>query len=234
MRRTALLTAATALLTTTTTAQTTSSEKRGLCYVPSEEHPADDKIWTSGPSPPTWYYNYQKDPSPAFANTDMNFVPMLWGASDSDQGTPFLDSVKQQIASGANITHVLGFNEPDGGHETGGSNLAVTTAATRWKAEIEPLKKLGVKLGAPGVTGAESGWQWLENWFKECDGGCNPDFIPVHWYGNFEGMMSHLGRVTTMWPNMTVWVTEYGYPGQSLEETQAFANMSLRSFDDWE
>jgi len=238
MRRTALLSAATVLLTSTTstTAQSTAStsSKRGLVYVPSDDHPDDDKIWTTGPSPPTWYYNYQKDPSSAYKdNPDMQFVPMLWGASDSDTGTPFLDSVKQQIKDGANITAVLGFNEPDGGHSTGGSNLAVTTAAARWKAEIEPLKELGIKLGAPGVTGAESGWQWLENFFNECDGGCNPDFIPVHWYGNFEGMMSHIGRVTTMWPNMTVWVTEYGYPNQPLEETQSFYNMSAQSFDSW-
>ncbi|KAG9388665.1 Glycoside hydrolase family 128 protein [Pyrenophora tritici-repentis] len=115
--------------------------------------------------------------------------------------------------------HALRFNEPDGGHSTGGSNLGVAVAAARWKAEIEPLKELGVKLGAPAVTGAESGWQWLENFFKECGGGCNPDFIPVHWYGNFEGMMSHVGQVTTKWPNMTVWVTEYGYPNQGMEET---------------
>jgi hypothetical protein len=163
----------------------------------------------------------------------MQFVPMLWGASDSDTGTPFLDSVKKQISGGANISYVLAFNEPDGGHSTGGSNLAVTTAAARWKAEIEPLKKLGVKVGAPAVTGAESGWQWLANWFQECDGGCNPDFIPVHWYGNFEGMMSHIGQVTTTYPNMTVWVTEYGYPNQELEETQSFYNMSATSFDSW-
>jgi hypothetical protein len=238
MRRTALLSAATALLTTltTTTAQSTaaSSSKRGLCHVPSDDHPADDQIWTTGASPPTWYYNYKKEPSGAYAkNPDMHFVPMLWGASDSDTGTPFMDSVKQQIKGGANISYVLAFNEPDGGHSTGGSNLAVTTAASRWKAEIEPLKALGIKVGAPAVTGAESGWQWLANWFQECDGGCNPDFIPVHWYGNFEGMMSHIGRVTTTYPNMTVWVTEYGYPNQDLEETQSFYNMSATSFDSW-
>ncbi|KNG44330.1 glycoside hydrolase family 128 protein [Stemphylium lycopersici] len=237
MRRFTLLSATTALLTTTTTtAQSTASTspKRGLCHVPSDDHPSDDKIWQTGPSPPTWYYNYQYEPSSAFSGDDsMQFVPMLWGASASDTGTPFLDSVKKQISSGANISYVLGFNEPDGGHSTGGSNLAASLAAARWKAEIEPLKDLGVALGAPGVTGAESGWEWLDNFFNECDGGCNPDFIPVHWYGNFEGMMSHIGRVTSKWPNMTVWVTEYGFPNQDLEATQSFYNMSASSFDSW-
>lgn len=236
MRRTALISATTALLASTTTAQSvaSSSSKRGLCHVPSNKHPEDDKIWLEGPSPPTWYYNYKPEPTAEYAkNTAMQFVPMLWGASPDDEGTPFLDSVKQQIANGANITYVLGFNEPDGGYDTGGSSLAASLAAARWKAEMEPLKELGVKLGAPGVTGAETGWQWLENFYNECNGGCNPDFVPVHWYGNFEGMMSHIGRVTSKWPNMAVWVTEYGYPNQPLEEAQAFYNMSATSFDSW-
>jgi len=106
---------------------------------------------------------------------------MLWGASDKDTGTPFYDNVKRQIDGGANISYVLAFNEPDGGHSTGGSSLPVDLAAKRWIAEIEPLKKLGVKLGAPAVTGAASGWTWMENFFDACKGGCNPDFIPVHW-----------------------------------------------------
>ncbi|KAF1833177.1 hypothetical protein BDW02DRAFT_580592 [Decorospora gaudefroyi] len=236
MLRTALLSAITSLLASTTTAQSTAStsSKRGLCHVPSPDHPSDDQIWTSGASAPTWYYNYQSEPSPAYANdANMQFVPMLWGASASDTGTPFLDSVKKQIAGGANISYVLGFNEPDGGHSTGGSNLAVTTAAARWKAEMEPLKALGIKVGAPAVTGAESGWQWLENFFNECGGDCNPDFIPVHWYGNFEGMMSHIGQVMATYPNMKVWVTEYGFPDQDLETTQSFYNQSAQSFDSW-
>ncbi|KAH3920111.1 hypothetical protein HBI56_035030 [Parastagonospora nodorum] len=233
MRRSILLSATATLLPLTALAQS-SSPKRGLCHVKENGNTADDKIWTSGPSNPTWYYNYGKDPSAAYSSDkSLQFVPMLWGASSSDSGTPFYDSVKRQIDSGANISYVLAFNEPDGTHTTGGSNLEVNLAAARWKAEIEPLKQLGVKLGAPAVTGAQSGWNWLDNWFKACDGGCNPDFIPVHWYGNFEGMMSHVGQVTNKWPNLTVWVTEYGYPNKGLEETQMFFNMSAQAFDRW-
>jgi hypothetical protein len=165
-----------------TLAQST-SPKRGLCHVASDKNPNDDRIWTSGPSNPTWYYNYGPNPSsPYSSNKNLQFVPMLWGASDKDTGTPFYDNVKRQIDGGANITYVLGFNEPDGTYATGGANLAVELAAKRWIAEIEPLKKLGVKVGAPAVTGAQSGWTWMENWLKACNGGCNPDFIPLSVY----------------------------------------------------
>jgi len=233
MRRSILLSATAAFLPLTTTQST--SAKRGICHVLAEKDPNDDKIWISGPSNPTWYYNYGPDPTPAYANVkNMQFVPMLWGASARDKGSPFYDLVKSQIEGGANISYVLGFNEPDGTYNDGGSQIAVDLAARRWIADIEPLKKLGVKVGAPAVTGAASGWTWLDKWFEACDGGCNPDFIPVHWYGNFEGMMSHVGRVTSKWPNLTIWVTEYGYPNQPLEATQQFYNMSARSFDTWQ
>jgi hypothetical protein len=231
MRPSALLT--TTLLLPLASSQT-SYPKRGLCHVTTNGNPSDDSVWISGPSNPTWYYNYGSEPSSAYqSNSALQFVPMLWGASPSDTGTPFYDSVKKQIDGGANISYVLGFNEPDGTHATGGSNLEVNLAAARWIAEIEPLKKLGVKVGAPAVTGAPSGWVWLDNWFKACDGRCNPDFMAVHWYGDFEGMMSHLGRVTATWPKRGVWVTEYGFPNQKLEASQTFWNMSAQAMDRW-
>ncbi|KAH7354571.1 glycosyl hydrolase catalytic core-domain-containing protein [Pyrenochaeta sp. MPI-SDFR-AT-0127] len=211
-----------------------SSPKRGICHVPSVKYPNDDRIWTSGPSSPAWYYNYQFLPSLAFKeNQAVQHVPMLWGVSEVDYEIPFFDSIKRQLEGGANISYVLGFNEPDGAYATGGSSISVELAARRWKAEIEPLKALGIKVGAPGVTGSESGRQWLKDWIDECDCGYNPDFIPVHWYGNFEGMMSHVGQVTAEWPNLPVWVTEYGYPNQALDTTQEFYNQSSRSFDNW-
>ena len=224
--------ASAALLSLTTAA---SSSKRGLCHVPSESHPSDDNIWTTTPgSDLTWYYNYKAEPSNAYEDSeDLSFVPMLWGASDTEQGTPFLDSVKRQLDSGATIEYVLGFNEPDGPQSTGGSNIPADLGASAWKKQIEPLKNMGVKLGAPAVTGSEDGFTWLENWFNACDGGCNPDFIPVHWYGSFEGLASHVGRVVTKYPNMTVWVTEWGFPNEELEATQKFYNESVAMFDRW-
>lgn len=79
----------------------------------------------------------------------------------------------------------LGFNEPDG-CTSGGSCVAAVDAATIWKKQFEPLKaKYGVKLGAPAVTGAPTGFNWLANWFGECSAisntTCEVDFIPAHW-----------------------------------------------------
>ncbi len=77
---------------------------------------------------------------------------MLWSPS-----TTFLASVQSMISSGTNITHVLTYNEPDGTSSTGGSDVDPAVAATNWIAQVEPLRKLGVKTGAPAVTGAPGG-----------------------------------------------------------------------------
>ncbi|KAL9611960.1 MAG: hypothetical protein Q9167_003400 [Letrouitia subvulpina] len=203
----------------------TRSSKRGLVYVPNAKHPEDDRIWVSSTSDLTWYYNYESTPSPAFDNSKLEFVPQLWGSS-----TTFLDDVQKQIEGGANISYVLAFNEPDGG-DNGGSNIPADTAAQTWMREIEPLKKLGVKLGGPAVTGAPTGFTWLQNFFTACAGNCSVDFLPVHWYGNFEGLASHVGQVRGTYQNMSLWVTEYADNDVSLKESQSFANQSSQFFD---
>ena len=203
------------------------SPKRGLLYIPSAKHPEDDAFWDSPNSDLTWYYNYGSKPSPAFENSPkLQFIPMLWGASND---TSFLDDVQSQINGGANISHVLGFNEPDGASATGGSNIPADTAAQIWMQDIQPLAKQGIKLGAPACTGAESGRQWLQDFFSACSN-CTVDFIPVHWYGNFEGLASHIGEYVGTF-NRSVWVTEFADPDASLQDSTTFYNQSTSYLD---
>ncbi|KAK5107295.1 hypothetical protein LTR62_001424 [Meristemomyces frigidus] len=206
------------------------SVKRGLCYVATQDSEKDDNIWTGSNSDLTWYYNYQASPTSGLA-AQLEFVPMLWGAPSSNTDMTFYNTVESQIKSGSKINYVLGFNEPDG-CSNGGSCVDAQTAAQTWIREIEPLKtKYKVSLGAPAVTGAPAGFTWLQNFFTACDGGCTPDFIPIHWFGNFEGLASHVGQVNATYENMTMWVTEYGYPEMSLSATEDFFNQSTSFFD---
>lgn len=220
------------LLSLASEVSATSSSKRGLVYVPSSKYPTDDNIWVQSGSDLTWYYNYGYTPSaPYLSKPNLQFVPMLWGAKDGDTSTTFLDSVTSQINGGSKIPYVLGFNEPNGDTSTGGSAIPADLAASTWIRQIEPLKKLGVKLGAPAMTGAPSGFTWLQAFFTACQGNCTPDFIPVHWYGNFEGLASHIGQVMGTYPNMSVWVTEYALNNADLSATQTFYNQSANWFD---
>lgn len=201
-------TAAAALLTSVTASPLS---KRGLCVIPPRDnshHAEDHAIWTTYPgSQLTWYYNYEATPTKEYKNTPgFEFVPMFWGAHEgSPHGdTPFLDSIREQMKDGATITHVLGFNEPDGPYKYGGSNMSAQVAAKEWKRQMEPLKKHGIKLGAPAVTGSASGARWLEEFFSHCSGKCNPDFLPLHFYGSFEAMAGKIGEMTIAYPKLPI------------------------------
>jgi hypothetical protein len=182
------------------------NEKRGLCFVPNPDHSGDNSLWHGDDSDLTWYYNYGDQPSAAYnglSQSDFEFVPMMWGVGDNLDDTTFLDRVRDLIDDGRNITHVLGFNEPDGVNEHGGSNIAPRDAAQAWVANFEPLGEMGVKLGLPGCTGGWGSMPWLREFLGNCseiksDGGerrnCTWDFLPVHWYDNFEGLASHIGE----------------------------------------
>ena len=222
---------------TFTSTSGTSSSKRGLVYV-NPSSPSDNNFWDSSSSDMTWYYNYADTPTPAFADSDLEFIPMLWGApSNPTTDMTFYNQVQALIAGGTNITHVLGFNEPDGCSD-GGSCVSATVAAQVWKKQFEPMKaKFNVQLGAPAVTGANTGFTWLQNWQTACaaiDGkGCEVDFIPIHWYGNFAGLASHVGQVNASYSNnvSSIWCTEFAYANEDLEDTQYFYNQSTDYFD---
>jgi len=213
------------------------SSKRGLVFVPSSKYPQDNQIWVESGSDLTWYYNYGASPSPAYANrtqSDFEFVPQLWGAPSSPSDTTFLTTVKNLISAGTNISHVMTFNEPDGTSSTGGSQVDPAVAAQSWIQEIVPLQKMGVRAGAPAVTGSPGGFTWLSSFFDACGSqgtNCTVDFIPIHWYGNFEGLASHIGQVVGTYPNTSIWITEYALDNATLSDTQSFFNESAEYFD---
>jgi len=169
------------------------SSKRGLVFVPTAEFPADDKIWIQPSSDLTWYYNYIATPSPQYVHvSSLEFIPMMWGAPANDSDNIFLNTVQGLIANGTKVQHVFSFNEPDGPFAEGGSQIDASPAAAAWQREILPLQKLGIKVGAPAVT--QRGQLWLSQFFGNCTG-CKPDFIPLHFYGDFAGFEAYVSGV---------------------------------------
>ncbi|KAK3306280.1 glycosyl hydrolase catalytic core-domain-containing protein [Chaetomium strumarium] len=221
-----------------------SSSKRGLVHTPNETTRADDTIWVQKPTDLTWYYNYKPEPESAFQDipqSEFEFVPMLWGAPASLDDTSFLSTVRSLIEDKKiNITHVLSFNEPDGPFAYGGSNMEPADAAQVWVKNMIPLQQMGIRVGLPACTGGPGGIPWLQNFLSECSKlvstgdktqNCTYDFVTIHWYGNFEGLASHMGQYSATFPNKTMWITEYNIDNQDLQTTQAFFNMSADYFD---
>ena len=59
---------------------------------------------------------------------------------------------------------------------------------------------------------------------------CTIDFIALHYYGDFEGLASHIGEYVATF-NKTVWLTEWAFPNVTLPVTQTFYNQSIEFLD---
>jgi hypothetical protein len=126
------------------------------------------------------------------------FVPQLWG----DKNAVAFGSTA--VAGYSNVA--LGFNEPN---ESGQSNMTPEHAAALWIQYIEPLKALGYRLGSPATSSNPNGLTWMQNFFTACNGGCNPDFMALHWYDvTIEGFQEYVELWHTTF-NKNIWITEY-------------------------
>jgi hypothetical protein len=227
------------------------SSRRGLIYIDPatasnwpKAASEDYKIFLNQPTDITWYYNYKSSPSAVVAQYSPStiFVPMLWGyPSAGSSDTTFLSTVKAAVAAGQKIDSVLFLNEPDGSSSTGGSQVTPAQAAALWKTNMEPIRSLTgtgivngtIKLGGPAVTGGPGGITWLQEFQTACDGGCSVDFIPVHFYGDFQGLASNIGEKQGYLGDWAkeIWITEYAFAEQSLSDTQNFFNQTASYFD---
>ena len=70
----------------------------------------------------------------------------------------------------------------------------------------------------------------MNSFFAACTG-CTFDFIPLHWYGNFDGLASHIGTYQAAFPNTTLWITEFALNDATVTDTQYFFNTSIEYFD---
>jgi hypothetical protein len=171
------------------------SPKRGLVYIPNSTTLEDDAIWVQPTAQLTWYYTYNERPNPDYGK--LEFVPMMWGMGSDPQDKRFHDSVVRLIEDGQDIRHALAFNEPDLPNDWGGSNIEPSRAAQGYVANFVPLRQLGVKIGMPAVSGAGWGITWLREFVNNCTEilqgtQCPYDFVPVHWYDNFGGLVAHV------------------------------------------
>ncbi|KAL2132978.1 hypothetical protein VTI74DRAFT_3048 [Chaetomium olivicolor] len=216
---------------------TAKSAKRGLVAVPNENWPEDDAIWVREGSPISWYYNFYWNVSGAYASVrqdQIEFVPMMWGGGVND--TNFLNNITALMQGGRNFSHVMAFNLPDQPYSKGGSEMSPAQAAQAWVRNLLPLReKFGIRLGLPIVGDPRGGW--VEPFLKNCsqmnDGKeCGFDFVPLHSFGGFGVLQDQVGKFSSAFPNVPLWITEYGYNDQNLFTTQEFFNQSLTFLDE--
>ncbi|KAJ7647002.1 glycosyl hydrolase catalytic core-domain-containing protein [Roridomyces roridus] len=182
----------------------------------------------------SWYYTWGLS---SVDDTDLDFVPMLWGQKDIEQWTDAQDGINATIAQ-RKPTAILGMNEPQ---EPGQSNLTAEQGAQMWITYIEPLRAQGLRLGSPAPSSAPSGKQWLLDFLTACNGGCTVDFIALHWYDvNATKFIDYLTDFHNTFQR-PLWVTEWACqnfnkgPQCSADQVSSLLNttQSFMNEQDW-
>ncbi|TRM62424.1 hypothetical protein BD626DRAFT_595911 [Schizophyllum amplum] len=169
--------------------------KRGLAY--SDKTPLDDIAVAKGDGgAASWVYTWQTLPADQIKNSGLEFVPM------QHDRTGVADLASNLAGLGAKV--VLGFNEPERADQ---SNIPVAEAVQFYKDTFAPLKDSGIRIGAPAVSAAPEGQQWIKDFMDQCGDACGVDFVPLHWYG--DGAQYFLDYVTEFhgWFSLPIWVT---------------------------
>ena len=137
--------------------------------------------WDGYPSVGTsWYYIWTYDITRGQDTSPMRgeYVPMSWGKTGTDPEA--IDAYLQMDQ----VTHLLGFNEPDHCDSQSGQwwDLCDVDTAVGY---FENLQQVGLRLGspAPHEEGAGGAADWLTQFVDQAEAAdIRIDFIALHWY----------------------------------------------------
>lgn len=168
----------------------------------------------------SWYYNWSSTTGPIAKPTDIEYVPMIWGAD------AVTDTVLDQASKEGKA--LLGFNEPDLPTQ---ANMTPEQALDLWPR----LQSTGLRMGAPAVaSGGDDTGGWLDRFMRGAsERGLRVDFIPVHWFGGDFGpdaanqLRRYLQAVHDRYQK-PIWLTEYGLIDYS-QETPRYPNQQQQA-----
>ncbi|KAJ3820337.1 hypothetical protein F5880DRAFT_976351 [Lentinula raphanica] len=147
-------------------------------------------------------YTWRETAPSNAAALGFTFAPQMWGLSGSH-----LKQFASTVTAGY-AKYALFLNEPN---EVGQSSTDPAVAADAWKRFMEPLKAQGYQVGSAATSSRPNGETWTHDFFTACNGGCNPDFMAVHWYGVSANEFKSYVEYWHNTYNRTIWVTEFAY-----------------------
>ncbi len=199
--------------------------KKGLCVNKDMAQNIEAPDWGV-----SWYYNWALEAFKYISFQELEFVPMMWTSSETDEKT--ISRFSKQ-----GYKYVLAFNEPD---RTDQSNISVDDAVEGMKAFMNQ----NLLVGAPATALCPP---WSENWFqpfmeKMEAQNMDVDFIPIHHYWNWyakEGAEAFIDLVKETYEmyHKPIWITEFaitGDPGKDEEQRQKvidYMNMVIPQLD---
>lgn len=174
--------------------------KKGVCLTTGKKNAQNWQAKVASLNP-SWHYSWGAA-LPAPEPEGVQFVPMIWGCwGANEKFTDRIESLRQAQQRGE-LTHLLGFNEPDGKKQ---ANMTVERAIEAWPY----LEKTGLRLGSPAPVHADR--EWLQQFMAEAKKrDYRVDFICVHWYGgpNADALVNRLKKIHQMY-DKPIWITEF-------------------------
>lgn len=183
--------------------------KKGLCVNMKMAYPLNALEWGT-----SWYYNWSVQESKLDSFQDMEFIPMIWSRSSTDEKT-----ISRFSKFG--YKHVLAYNEPD---LVGQANMEIEDAVEG----MSDFMDQNLIVGSPASALCPP---WSDDWFQPfmeqlTAKGMDVDFIAVHHYWNWyteEGAYEFLKLIDETWEmyGKPIWITEFaitGVPGRTDEE----------------
>lgn len=140
-----------------------------------------------------WSYNW----SPGLASTvDKEFVPMQWGTWN-------IDANAETLKTKGDVTHLLGFNEPDGKDQ---ANMTIAQCLNLWPK----LMLTGLRLGSPAFVKTDSLYKFMD---RALTLGYRVDFMCMHSYEKRTGDNYVNTIYKPLWDKyqIPIWVTEFSY-----------------------
>ncbi|MGF7137993.1 hypothetical protein FHS86_000278 [Roseimarinus sediminis] len=166
----------------------------------------------------TWYYDWS-----AGGSTSEN---LEYAVIKQNGGWPSWSDINNK----QNVSHLLGFNEPDRPDQ---ANMEFETALKAWPEYM----KSGLRLGSPATSDPFNNWS-LINFIDRCDElNYRVDFVAVHaywakspqqWYNDLKYIHERTGRPIwiTEWNNGANWTNEW-WPDDPSQLTTANAQKQL-------
>ena len=175
----------------------------------------------------TWFYNWDAQSTRDY---NMEYVPEKWSTS-----WPSFSTIKSQ----KNVSHLIGYNEPD---HTEQSDVSVDAAVAQWPE----LMKTGLRLGAPATTD----FSWLYDFMNKCKANnYRVDYVVIHaywesltpqqWYSKLKEVHDKTGCAIWIkeWNNGANWTNEWwpdgwaeAYAKQKSELTEILNVMDTAHF----
>ncbi|KAH8656588.1 glycosyl hydrolase catalytic core-domain-containing protein [Tricladium varicosporioides] len=170
----------------------------------------------------SWAYNWASIASRDFP-ADLEFIPMLWGSPHNGDNNEWMTNVQLSLDQGSK--YIFSFNEPDSCFPDQ-SCLKPEVAVESYKTNIVPFAARA-KLGSPSISNGGGSMDWLKSFMELCHG-CPIDFVPVHWYANYDSLdyfKEYMKNASIIADGKPVWITEFSADGTEEQQIDFMKNI---------